>query len=121
MMRRLMWLLVGIGIGSAGMLAAEAMVIRAMPPEMKYRGVQPAPPEPARKPIDLTPTRPMTFDYREGWKDGVAFGPLPAPRGYIVPAPHVTPRAELPHNNVPEPAALALIALPLAWLIWRKA
>ncbi len=123
--RRLRWLLLGVVIGVAGMHVANALVIASMPPELRYRGVQPAPAEPRRPVLDLTPSAPLTFDYQHGWKDGVALAPLPHPRSTIVPAPHtgpgVTQHPQQTDHTVPEPAALALILGPLAWLIWRPA
>lgn len=124
--RRLRWLLLGVVIGVAGMHVANALVIASMPPELRYRGVQPAPAEPPRPVLDLTPTAPLTFDYRHGWKDGVVLAPLPNTRSTIVPAPHTGPggtpqRLQLTDHTVPEPAALALLLGPLAWLIWRSA
>lgn len=107
---RIKWLALGVLLGS-GSCAALAMYLAAiMPPELAYRSPTPtvhptpSPIEPLGAPVAIPPCTGQGKDCAEAQ--------------LAEPKPNAAPRAAI--NTVPEPGALALVAIGLAALAFHR-
>lgn len=106
---RVRWLLLGIAVGMACAAGLAMYLAAILPPELAYRSpaatVRPTPgPAPAVvAPVEIPPCA-------GAGKDCTPLDNTPAPA-----QPHARPN-NLPTHTVPEPGALALVALGLAAL-----